>query len=160
MHYAFIILLIGHLACYTAGFMSFDNLIKERETISVPHSELKIKLENLNIEYEQERPVAIKANHKISLVEGGAREVSATLSFIQPDQKIECKTIGVNRPIWYQGLSFHIKDFYPKKEGMPEAPCLNLIIRRDPGIKIIIAGAIIFTLGLLMYLFQVIKIDT
>jgi len=157
MHYAFIMLLFGHLACYTAGFMSFDNPIKERETISVPYSELKIKLENLDIEYQQERPAAIKADHKISLVKGGAKEVSATLSFIQPDQRVEWKTIGVNRPIWYHGLSFHMNDFYPKKEGAPGEPGLNLIIRRDPGIKIIIAGAVIFTLGLLMYLYQMVK---
>ena len=157
MHYAFILLLLGHLSSYLVGFNSHDNIIKEGEVISVPHSDLRIKLEDLRIEYEKERPVALKVGNEISLIKGGPRKVSATLVFIKPDQSVETRVIAVPRPTWYQGLSFHIKDFYPKKGGLSERPYLNLIIRKDPGLRILIIGAAVFVLGLLPYLFSVMK---
>jgi len=152
MHYAFILLLLGHLSSYLVGFNSYDNPIKEGEVIPVPHSNLRIKLEDLKIEYEKKEPAALKEGNKISLMKGGAKKVSATLSFMKSDQGIEKRETGILRPIRYQGISFHIRDFYPKKEGLTGTPCLNLIIRKDPGLRILIAGAVVFMLGFLMYL--------
>jgi hypothetical protein len=157
MHYAFIILLLGHLTSFLVGFNSFDNPIKEGEIIPVPHSNLRIKLEDLKIEYEKKEPAAIKKGNKIFLTKDGPKKVSATLGFIKPDQGVERRFIGILRPTWYRGLSFHIRNFYPKKEGLTGTPCLNLIIRKDPGLRILIAGAVVFMLGFLPYLFLAIK---
>jgi cytochrome c biogenesis protein ResB len=138
IHYAFIMLLLGHLTSYLVGFISFDNPIEEGETILVPHSNLRIKLEDLSIEYEKSKAVALKAGSKISSMKGGPRKVSASLGFIGSDNNIEKKEIAILRPIWYQGFSFHIRDFYPKREGISGKPHLSLIIRRDPGLKILL----------------------
>ncbi|MDY6973916.1 MAG: hypothetical protein SV775_16585 [Thermodesulfobacteriota bacterium] len=158
MHYAFILLLLGHLSSFIIGFNSHGVNIEEGQIIPVPHSEVKIKLEDLNIEYEKGGSPSQREGNNVRLGQQGVREVSAILWFIRPDdQTFQKKVIGIPRPVWHDGLSFHINSFYPKTEKEPGTPSLSLIIRKDPGIKVMMAGATVFTVGLFMYLFQMIK---
>ena len=152
MHVAFVLLLLGHLTSYTAGFNLFNNILRQGIVMRVPHSDLQLSLEKLKVEFYKSEDVFIPD------LAGKARDVVADVLIVDPANDnfkhgIK-KKISINRPAFYQGISFHLKDFYPRNESNKRVPYVNLIIRKDPGIRILAWGTILFTIGLVMYLFQ------
>ena len=152
MHVAFVLLLLGHFTSYTAGFNLFNNILRQGIVMRVPHSDLQLSLEKLKVEFYKNEDVFIPD------LAGKARDVVADILIIDPANDnfkhgIK-KKISINRPAFYQGVSFHLKDFYPRNESNKSVPYVNLIIRKDPGIRILAWGTILFTIGLVMYLFQ------
>ena len=153
MHVAFVLLLLGHFTSYTAGFNSFNNILRQGIVIRVPHSDLQLSLEKLKVEFYKSEDAPIPD------LAGKARDVVVDVLIIDPANNnfkhgIK-KKISINRPAFYQGVSFHLKDFYPRNESNKSVPYVNLIIRKDPGIRILAWGTILFTIGLFMYLFSV-----
>lgn len=142
MHVAFVLLLSGHLTCYAAGFNLFNNILRQGIVMSVPHSYLQLSLEKLKVEFykNEDAPLPDFA--------GKARDVVADVLIIDPAndnfQHGVKKKISINRPAFYQGISFHLKDFYPQNESNKGVPYVNLIIRKDPGIRILAGGTILF----------------
>jgi len=149
MHIGFVLVLAGHLISHTFDVNLLNNIIHKSETIPVGFSNLKMRLEDLNIEFERKTP--------FESLEGSPKNVSAILSFIDQEEGIQRKVISINRPVWFNGLSFHLKGFYPRSEGSKVIPYVNIIIRKDPGIRFQGAGVIFFCLGLFMYIFMVIQ---
>ncbi len=90
---------------------------------------------------------------RLGFLEDQAMEVTARVDFRdQEGRPLKEAVLAVNRPVWFQGMSIHIKDFAPRsKRGMPQRDHVAVIIKRDRGIWLYIAGTVLFTLGLLMY---------
>ncbi|MDL1963215.1 MAG: cytochrome c biogenesis protein ResB [Deltaproteobacteria bacterium] len=152
MHVAFVLLLLGHFTSYAAGFNLFNNILKQGIVMKVPYSDLQLSLENLKVKFykSEDAPLPDFA--------GKARDVVADILIIDPANDNfkhgVKKKISINMPAFYQGISFHLKNFYPQNETNKGVPYVNLIIRKDPGIRIMAGGIILFTIGLVMYLFQ------
>ena len=153
MHVAFVLLLLGHLTSYVAGFNLFNNILRQGIVMRVPHSDLQLSLEKLKVEFYKSEDAPIPD------LAGKARDVIVDVLIIDPAndnfKHAIKKKISINRPAFYQGISFHLKDFYPRNESNKGVPYVNLIIRKDPGIRILALGTILFTIGLFMYLFSV-----
>ena len=148
MHIGFILLLVGHLISHTIGVNLTNNIIQKNGTISVCLSDLKVGLKDLKVEFEK--------GTLFKSLEGSPKNISASLSFIGP-KCIKDKVISINRPVWFNGLSFHMDDFYPKSKFSKRTPYISLIIKKDPGIKLQLTGVALFAFGLFIYIFLLIQ---
>jgi hypothetical protein len=69
--------------------------------------------------------------------------------------QVQRKTISITKPVWFEDFSIHLKDFAPKTKGsLNRKPYVNLVIKKDPGIKFYFTGTVLFVAGLFMYLHQ------
>ena len=157
MHVAFVLILLGHFTSYAAGFNLFNNILRQGIIMRVQHSDLQLSLENLNVKFYKSKDAPLPD------FAGKARDVVADVLIIDPANDNfkhgVKKKISINRPAFYQGISFHLKDFYPQNETNKGVPYVNLIIRKNPGIRIMAVGTILFTIGLFMYLFQTTQLN-
>ncbi len=157
MHIAFVLLLLGHLTSYVAGFNLFNNILRQGIVMQIPHSDLRLSLETLKVTFYKSEDAPLPD------LAGKARDVVADVLIVDPASdnfKHEVKKkISINRPAFYRGISFHLKDFYPQNDANKGVPYVNLIIRKDPGIRILAGGTILFTIGLFMYLFQTTQLN-
>ncbi len=82
---------------------------------------------------------------------GSIRQCSVTLR-LQDSDNIVIKNVAVSSPLRWAGYSFHL-DLSGKKKDFSVAavPKLNLIIKRDPGLKFILSGFLIMCVFLIWY---------
>ena len=145
VHLGFFLLLLGQLASHTIGVNSHGNILAVGEATIVPGTEIKIVLKDLKIAFFGE-------NTRFPGMAESPSDCSAILCFIDSTGEHQ-KKISLNQPCWYRGWSFFIEDFCPKTRGSKRLPFINMTIRNDPGIMLMVAGALVFGLGLAMYLF-------
>jgi hypothetical protein len=149
LHLGFLMLLIGQLASHTIGVNSHGNILIVGGAINIPGTETKILLKDLKITFFGKSTTFLG-------MENSPCDCSATLSFVDSTGSHE-RRISLNQPCWYRGWSLFIEDFYPKTKNSARTSFINLTIRNDPGIILITAGALVFGLGLAMYLFLVMQ---
>jgi cytochrome c biogenesis protein ResB len=119
---------------------------KALESVRLPHSEIQVRLGSMDVRYYQGGRLKFLNNRAVS--------VQAAL-LLTAGQKEVWKTIGINAPFRFNGLSFHLKDFAPQyKSGMRRRHYINLIIKDDPGMMFYFTGTMLFIAGLCMYLCQ------
>jgi cytochrome c biogenesis protein ResB len=147
IHVGFMLILLGQLISHTLGVNLHSNILHVGGRKAVPCSDISVALTDLKIEFFE------KGTHFLGM-EGKPENVAGILSIID-SEGVHKRTISINRPVWHKGWSFHLENYYPKSKGMARAPFINLIIRRDPGIRLMAAGAVIFAAGLIIYLFFV-----
>ena len=146
MHYALIIILIGYLISYLYAVTCSNMIIAMKQDSMIPGTKIKVSLQSMDIDYYQ--------GDRLDFLNDRACKVKADL-LLTVDDKQACKTIGLNDPFWFKDLSFHLNDFAPRyKSGMKRQPYINLIIKKDPGMKLYFSGTLFFLAGLLMYLYQ------
>ena len=146
MHYALIVILIGYLVSYLYARTYPNTIITPGQIVHIPNSEIQMQLESFDIQYYQ--------GNRLQFLNNQAFNPRAAL-LLTAGQKNVRKTIAINAPFLFQGLSFHLKDFAPKyKTGMKRQPYISLIIKKDPGMKFYFAGTLLFLTGLFMYLYQ------
>jgi hypothetical protein len=64
--------------------------------------------------------------------------------------------LGCNRPVRFAGYGIFLKNFTPKKRsgGMARRTRIDVSIRKDPGVPLYLAGMLLFTIGLVIYLVE------
>jgi len=147
IHLGFLLLLLGQLVSHTLGINQHGNILATGGTVTVPGSGMKITLKDLNVDF-------FGKGTRFLGMDGSPRDCTGVLSIIDA-QGHHDRVISINRPVWYKGWSFFIEDFYPKSRGVIRPPFINMVIRKDPGISLMVAGAIVFGLGLIMHLLLV-----
>lgn len=149
IHIGFVLLLLGQLASHTLGVNSHGNILGIGRQMTVRGSGITVVLKDLKITF-------FNRNTSFLGMEGNAKTVSGTLLLRDPHGVHE-KEISMNHPVMHEGWSFFIEDFSPKSEDVKRPPYINMTVRRDPGISLMIAGAIVFGLGLMLYLISAIQ---
>ncbi|MBU1056030.1 MAG: hypothetical protein KKC46_19715 [Proteobacteria bacterium] len=144
MHYAMIILLVGYLFSYISAQVIVSQTMVPGTTITLPGKTAQITFESFEPVYYHGDRLAFLNNYVISpraklLLTDGDYNKTAVLSY--------------NQPVWFKGYGIFLKNFAPrKKDGMAIRVRIDMNIRKDPGVCVYIAGIILFTAGLFMYL--------
>ncbi|NOX81228.1 MAG: hypothetical protein GXP57_09140 [Deltaproteobacteria bacterium] len=144
VHVGFLLLLAGQLVSHTLGVNSHGNILAVGGAVRAPGSGIKVVLRDLKVDF-------FGRDTRFLGMAGKVRDCTGTLAIVDRSG-IHRRRISINRPVRYRGWSFFIADFYPKTRGAKKPPFINLIIRKDPGTGLLAAGAIVFGLGLVMYL--------
>ena len=145
MHYAMIVILSGYLCSYLFAQVLVTRTLIPGVPFNLPGTNARITLVELDpLYYEGDRLPAyeervLQPRAKLSIIDGN-RQQSALLTF--------------NRPLRCNGYSMFLKDFNPKRKdgGMNRKVSIDLTVRKDPGVKLYLAGIVLFTVGLGMYL--------
>lgn len=147
VHIGFLLLLAGQLVSHTLGVNSHGNILAVGGAVEVPGSGIRIVLQDMKVGF-------FGQGTRFLGMAGKVRDCAGTIAVVDSGG-IHERRISINRPAWYKGWSFFIEDFYPKTRGVKKPPYINLVIRKDSGIKLMAAGAVVFGLGLVMYLLLV-----
>jgi cytochrome c biogenesis protein ResB len=146
MHYALLVILLGYLSSYLFAVNSTNNILIPGKSIQVPDSDLYVKLESVDIQFYK--------GNRLDFLQKRAINPEAMLVLMNEHQ-VQRKRISIIKPVWFEDFSIHLKDFAPKTKGsLNRKPYVNLIIKRDPGIKFYFTGTVLFIVGLFMYLYQ------
>ena len=146
MHYALIIILTGYLISYVYAVTCSSVIIALKQESMIPGTKIRALLKSMDIDYYH--------GDRLGFLNNRACQVKAELLLTDGDKQT-IKTIGLNDPFRFKDLSFHLKDFAPRYEfGMKRQPYINLIIKKDPGMKLYFGGTLFFLSGLFMYLYQ------
>ena len=151
MHYAILIILSGFLVSYMTATVYPGKVLLPETPINLPDSSLSLVLTALDVEFY--------SGSRLSFLEGQAMEVNARIEFRdEKGRPLKAAALSVNRPVWFRGMSVHIKSFAPRsKTGMPQRDHVSVIIKRDRGMALYLAGTALFVLGLLMYFHEWIR---
>ena len=145
MHLGFVLILCSYCLSYVGGLNDQNNILLLGKTVAVPGSDMKLRLDTMDIDYYQGRRLIFFRDRAI--------ETRFGLTFIDPDGAEMQRVLGLMSPIWHQGYSFHVRSFFPsKKARYQRVKYLNVAIRKDPGIVLFLLGTGVFSLGLLGYL--------
>lgn len=147
MHYAMIVILAGYLCSYLFSQVLDTRALVPGKTMTLPGTQLQITFTDVSPEYYQgDRLPAFKKrvlhpNAGLLLTDGHHRQSDV---------------LSLNRPVRFNGYLIVLKSFSPKKAGgsMSRRKRISLCIRKDPGVRLYLAGIVLFTLGLLIYLFD------
>lgn len=140
VHLGFVLLLIGLFVSHTLSKISYGNIVTKNTEIKLANTNICLKVSDIKIKFFPNK------THFIGTT-GKASGCSVAL-LIKDKNKIYRKKISLNKPCWYKGFSIFIEDFYPK-ERSNALPFVNLTIRKDYGIPIMIIGSALFCLGLI-----------
>ncbi|MFZ5585421.1 MAG: hypothetical protein ACOZHQ_05785 [Thermodesulfobacteriota bacterium] len=150
MHIAFIIILLSHLVNYVVGVNDQNNILRQGDSLRLPGSAIQLRLDRVENDFYDGERLKFYQNRPLNQ--------RVWLTFSQADGQQTVKAVGINSPIWQDGFSIHLKSYAPDHQGgMKRTPFVNLIIRKDPGIRLFAAGTALFVLGLLVYLAQVLR---
>lgn len=147
MHYAMIVILSGYLCSYLFAQVLVSRTLIPGVPFNLPGTDARIILVELDpLYYEGDRLPAyenrvLQPRAKLRIADGNQQQ-SALLNF--------------NRPLRCHGYSIFLKDFNPKRKdgGMNRKVRVDLTVRKDPGVKLYLAGIVLFTVGLGMYLIE------
>jgi cytochrome c biogenesis protein ResB len=145
MHYAMIVILAGYLCSYMFSQVLDTRVLVPGKSMTLPGTQAQITFTSLEpVYYQGDRLPAFKnrvlhPNASLLLTDGRHRQ---------------SKVLSLNRPVRFKGYHIVLKSFAPKKKGgsMSKRVRISLSIRKDPGAQFYLAGVVMFTLGLLIYL--------
>lgn len=149
MHYAVIMILVGHLASYLFSHVVPNNPLIPGMSAPLPPTPYSIRLEALEVDYY--------SGNRLKVWRGRALDARAELHFVDPNGLVMQRSeVTLNRPARFKGYSVHLKDFNPRTEGagMNRRPYVNLIVKKDPGLVTCFAGTALFVVGLGLYLVE------
>ncbi|MEW6658000.1 MAG: hypothetical protein AB1424_05020 [Thermodesulfobacteriota bacterium] len=147
IHYAVLLILLGHLTLVTVGTNSRNNILRLDSKVSLPGSPYHLQLKKLEVRYY----------NKDAMIGYQGRAIDATADIAVDDGQGQTEIIqlGFNRPCWYKGYALHMDEFLPNStESKRQEPYVNLIVRTGPGLKIFLAGVLLFLIGVVFYLWQ------
>lgn len=146
MHYGLIIILAGYLTSYLCTQVLTGSSLVPGFPLSLPGARGQVRLLAFEPEYYQGDRLAFWKDEVIAararlLLDDGVTQREALLS--------------CTRPVRFQGYSLHLVDFAPRSlVGMKMKTRIDLHIRKDPGVGLYLAGIGLFTLGLVLYLYE------
>lgn len=147
MHYAMIVILAGYLFSYLFSQVLDTRTLVPGTSLTLPGTRAQVTFTSFDpVYYPGDRMPAFKnrvlhPNAGLMLTDGHRRQ---------------SRILSLNRPVRFQGYSIVLKSFSPKKKGgsMSNRVRISLSIRKDPGVPFYMAGVALFTLGLVIYLFD------
>jgi hypothetical protein len=147
MHYAMIVILAGYLVSYLFSQVLDTRPLVPGKTMTLPGTQLQITFTGVDPEYYQSGRLpafenrVLQPNAELLLTDGHHRRTDV---------------LSLNRPVHFNGYLIVLKSFSPKKAGssMSRRQRISLGIRKDPGVRFYLAGVVLFTLGLIVYLFE------
>jgi cytochrome c biogenesis protein ResB len=147
MHYAMIVILAGYLCSYLFSQVLDTRTLVPGKTMTLPGTQAQITFTAFN-------PVYYKGD-RLPAFKNRVLQPNAGLLLTNGEHR-QSKTLSLNRPVRFQGYYIVLKSFSPKKKGglMSTQARISLSIRKDPGVRFYLAGVVLFTLGLLIYLFE------
>ncbi len=146
MHYGVVIVLAGYLISYLFAQVARDTILIKGSSIILPDGVTTLQLEDIHISYYR--------GDRLDFLKFKAIDVKGTLVFRDSNNRIIHRTtIGINKPVWFKGISIHLKDFAPRSmRGMYRVPFIHIVARKDPGILFYFSGTAVFLAGLLIYI--------
>ena len=145
MHYAMIVILAGYLCSYLFSQVLDTRTLVPGKTMTLPGTQLQITFTGFDPEYYQ--------GDRLPAFKNRVLHPNAGL-LLSDGQHRQSKTLSLNRPVRFNGYLIVLKSFSPKKSSgsMSRRQRISLSIRKDPGVRFYLAGVVLFTLGLLIYL--------
>lgn len=147
MHYAILIILTGYLCSYLfAQVVGHQTLISGR-SVSLPYTTAEISLAAFEPEYYQGDRLPSFKNRVL---------VPKARLQLRDGETVHTAQLTASRPVRFKGYVIFLKDFAPKlKEGgMNRRVRVDVTLRKDPGVKLYLAGILLFIAGMAMYLPQ------
>jgi hypothetical protein len=145
MHYALIIILAGYLSSYLFAQVLDTRTLIIGTSMGLPGTNAKIALTSFEPEYYKD--------DRLPAFKDRVLKPKVFLRLFE-ENKQQTALLTCNHPIAFKGYSIFLKDFAPKLKsgGMNPRVRVDLIIRKDPGVQLYLAGILLFTAGLVMYL--------
>lgn len=145
MHYALILILAGYLSSYLFARVLDMRTLVPGSSLTLPGTKAKVTFTDFDPVYYRGKNLPAFKNR---ILQPRARLTINTGT--RPDERI----LSLNRPMWVKGYGIFLKDFSPKSKasGMARRPRIDVSIRKDPGVKFYLAGIVLFTVGLGVYL--------
>jgi len=139
IHLCFVIILAGHF---------FSLIAVDERNIPVQLNQKIILSEGNSMEVISRQ---VERYTTLAAFEGAVKQCSVIVK-IQSPQKSEIKELRVLRPIYWQGMSVHLDVLTKKDSQKPAAPPeLKLIIKKDPGVALVILCFAILCLLMFWY---------
>jgi len=147
MHYALILILVGYLASYVLSRVEPGRTLVPGASFTLPDGSGRITLVDFQPEYY--------SGERLAFFKGQVITPRARMRLIAGDAGEE-RILSCNRPLFFQGYTISLNDFSPKKQmgGMKMKTRIDLTIRKDPGVSLYFAGMVLFTVGLVLYIYQ------
>jgi hypothetical protein len=145
MHYAMIIILAGYLSSYLFARVLVTRTLVPGTSMILPGTEGRITFESFDPVYYQGDRLPVFRNRVL--------RPRARLLLTDGDRHQAALLTG-NRPVRFKGYGIFLKDFAPKEKegGMDRRVRIDMNIRKDPGVRFSMAGMLLFSAGLGMYL--------
>ncbi|MFZ5453865.1 MAG: cytochrome c biogenesis protein ResB [Thermodesulfobacteriota bacterium] len=151
IHYAVLVILVGHLTLVTVGINSQHNILRLDSRVSLPGSPYHLQLKKLDVRYYDKSAMIA--------YQGRAIDATADIAVADGRGRTEIIRLRFNQPCWHRGYSLHLDEFLPaNKESKRQEPYVELTIRTGPGIKIFFGGILLFLIGITFYLLQFARI--
>jgi cytochrome c biogenesis protein ResB len=130
-HFAFILLLLGHLTTSIYGSKSIDNIAWKNYKTVIPGKTFSVLLHDIDMAFYPS---------------GQPKDFSADIGILENGKEIVRKKTKINYPIFYNGNVVYLANLGYDPSGWPYA---ILAINRDPGAKFVLWAGIFFMIGLL-----------
>ena len=131
-HFAFILLLLGHLITCVYGSKSIDNITWKNYKTAITGNNFSILLHDIGMKFYPG---------------GQPEDFSADIGIFKENSEVARKIIRINYPLFYNGNVIYLANLgYDRSSGWPYAV---LTINRDPGAKFVMWAGIFFIIGLL-----------
>lgn len=141
MHFCFLFIVGGHaLTEFTGSKQRLPATVGEQVTVD----DRQITLLERHYDYWQE-----------PALEGVMQQCTATLE-LKNGTSIEQRPIAILEPIYWQGYTLHLG--MAGKPGTAELPPLQITVKKDPGLLLILIGNTVLCLLMLWYFPQIRKI--
>lgn len=141
MHFCFLFIVGGHaLTEFTGSKQRLPAVVGEQVTVA----DRRITLLDRHYSYWQE-----------PLLEGVMRQCTATLE-LKNGSSVERRQIAILEPVYWQGYTLHLG--MAGKPGTNQLPPLEITIKKDPGLLLILLGNGVLCLLMLWYFPQIRKI--
>ena len=137
IHLCFLIMLVGHLMSMISGFNKVMPITTELDT-TLP---IQAKVLNHKCDYYSSP----------ELLKGYTKQCTVSLK-VQTPGEMELKQVSFLHPFSYQGFTFHLN-----MDKKAKASLLQIAIKQDPGLKLILPGFIALILLMLWYFPQINK---
>ena len=146
MHYSLLVILVGYLCSYLFSQVLTSCTLVPGTYLSLPGTSGQVKFLAFEPTYYQ--------GQRLDFWVG---EVITAKARLQLDDGISQREtiISYTSPVRFMGYSLHLIDFAPKNlVGMNRKTRIDLQVRKDPGIALYLTGMLVFSLGLIIYVYE------
>jgi len=146
MHYGLIVILAGYLASYLCTQVLTGRTLVPGAYLSLPGTGGQVRMVAFEPDYYRGTRLGFWKDEVITararlLLDDGTTQREAMLT--------------CTHPVRFLGYSLHMHDFAPKSQGgMKMKTRIDPQVRKDPGVALYLAGIVLFTVGLALYLYE------
>ncbi|MGQ9485344.1 MAG: hypothetical protein ACUVSA_10370 [Desulfosoma sp.] len=153
MHYALILILVGYLSSYLFARVLETRTLVPGGSMTLPSTTVRVVFTDFHPLYYQGERLPTFTNRVL--------KPRAHLKIIKDGQAYE-RVLCLNQPVWISGYGIFLKDFAPETQsaGFGMRHRIDVSLRKDPGVRLYLAGIVLFTFGLGVYLAEWVFIRT